>query len=85
MGIGHILYMLIVGLVVGAIAWFFMPGPEPLGIFGVALVGIAGSFVGGIISHFFSRRQPGEPIRPAGFFMSVIGAMIVLFLWQRIR
>ena len=78
-------FLAFVGLVVGAIAWFFIPGPEPLGIFGMALVGIAGSFVGGMISHFFSRRQAGEPVRPAGFFMSIIGAMIVLFLWHRIR
>ncbi|MDP9124574.1 MAG: GlsB/YeaQ/YmgE family stress response membrane protein [Pseudomonadota bacterium] len=71
--------MLIVGLVVGAIARWFMPGVENMGWLMTALLGIAGSFVGGFIARLFSKPADGAIVHPAGLILSVIGAMILLF------
>ena len=75
----HLLWMLIVGLVVGAIARWLMPGVENMGWLMTALLGIAGSFVGGFIARLFSKPADGAIVHPAGLILSVIGAMILLF------
>ena len=75
----HVIWMLIVGLVVGAVARWFMPGVENMGWLMTALLGIAGSFVGGFIARLFSRPADGAIVHPAGLILSVIGAMILLF------
>ncbi|MEO5686681.1 MAG: GlsB/YeaQ/YmgE family stress response membrane protein [Burkholderiaceae bacterium] len=75
----HILWMFIVGIVVGAIARFFMPGAESIGLLMTGVLGIAGSFVGGFIARLFSKPADGAIVHPAGIIMSVIGAMILLF------
>ena len=79
----HILWMFIVGIVVGAIARLIMPGSHPMGILMTGLLGIAGSFAGGFISRLFSKPPDGAKVHPAGIIMSVIGALILLFLWNR--
>ena len=75
----HLLWMLIVGLVVGAIARWIMPGVENMGWLMTALLGIAGSFVGGFIARLFSKPADGAIVHPAGLILSVIGAMILLY------
>ena len=75
----HLLWMLIVGLVVGAIARWLMPGVENMGWLMTALLGIAGSFVGGFIARMFSKPADGAIVHPAGLILSVIGAMILLY------
>ena len=79
----HILWMFIVGIVVGAIARLIMPGSHPMGILMTGLLGIAGSFAGGFISRLFSKPPDGAKVHPAGIIMSIIGALILLFLWNR--
>jgi uncharacterized membrane protein YeaQ/YmgE (transglycosylase-associated protein family) len=75
--------MFIVGIVVGAIARLIMPGSHPMGILMTGLLGIAGSFAGGFISRLFSKPPDGAKVHPAGIIMSIIGALILLFLWNR--
>jgi uncharacterized membrane protein YeaQ/YmgE (transglycosylase-associated protein family) len=79
----HYVWMFIVGIVVGAIARFIMPGSSHLGLLKTGLLGIAGSFVGGLISRVFSKPQPGAKFDRAGFFMSIVGALVLLFVWGR--
>ncbi len=79
----HLLWMLIVGLVVGAIARWLMPGVENMGWLMTALLGIAGSFVGGFIARLFSKPADGAIVHPAGLILSVIGAMILLFVARK--
>jgi uncharacterized membrane protein YeaQ/YmgE (transglycosylase-associated protein family) len=74
----HIIWSIIVGFIVGLIAGFFVPGAEHLGFWMTALVGIAGSVVGGLIARIFSKPADGAFFHPAGFFLSIIGAVIVL-------
>ena len=80
----HYLWMLIVGIVVGAIARFFVPGNESIGILMTGVLGIAGSFVGGFVARIFSKPADGSMVHPAGLFLSVIGAMVLLFAWKKL-
>lgn len=80
----HLLWMFVVGLAVGAIARFIMPGAEHMGIILTGVLGIVGSFVGGFIARLFSRPAPGAPFHPAGIILSVVGALIVLWVWNRL-
>lgn len=78
----HYLWMLIIGIVVGAIARWLMPGSEHLGLLMTGVLGIAGSFVGGFIARLFSKPDDGALVHPAGLVMSVIGALILLYVWK---
>lgn len=80
----HYLWMFVVGLVVGAIARFIMPGAEHMGLIMTGVLGIVGSFVGGFIARLFSKPAPGAPFHPAGIVLSIVGAVIVLWVWNRL-
>jgi len=84
MGIAHVIWTLIVGLIVGAVARLLVPGQEHLGFFMTSLLGVVGSFVGGFIGSVISRPDEGSLFHPAGFVLSVIGAIIVLVLWHHL-
>lgn len=79
----HFLWMFIVGIVVGAIARLIMPGAQTMGILVTGILGIAGSFVGGLIARVFSKPPEGAPFHPAGILLSIVGAVILLFVWNR--
>jgi uncharacterized membrane protein YeaQ/YmgE (transglycosylase-associated protein family) len=80
----HIIWHIIVGFVVGLVARAVMPGAQHLNILYTTLLGIVGGVLGGLIARLFSKPEPGSAFHPAGFIMSVIGAVIVLFLWTRL-
>jgi uncharacterized membrane protein YeaQ/YmgE (transglycosylase-associated protein family) len=75
--------MFIVGIVVGAIAKLIYPGAAHMNIVYTGILGIIGSFVGGFIARLFNKPAEGTPVHPAGIVMSVIGALIVLFIAGR--
>jgi uncharacterized membrane protein YeaQ/YmgE (transglycosylase-associated protein family) len=79
----HILWMFIVGILVGFIARAIMPGKQSMGILMTGVLGIAGSIVGGLISRLFSKPADGAFFHPAGIIMSILGAILILFLWSR--
>ena len=74
--IGWILF----GLIVGAIAKLLMPGRDPGGWIVTILLGIAGSFVGGFLATVLLGRQN----QTAGWIGSVIGAVVLLFIYRMI-
>ena len=78
----HFVWMFIVGIVVGAIARFVLPGAQGMGILMTGVLGIVGSFVGGFIARIFSRPPEGTPFHPAGILLSIVGAVIVLWAWS---
>ena len=84
MGIFHMVWALVVGLVVGAIARFIMPGQEHIGLLMTAIIGVAGSFIGGFIGSLVSKPVEGSMFHPAGFIMSIIGALILLFVLGKV-
>jgi uncharacterized membrane protein YeaQ/YmgE (transglycosylase-associated protein family) len=75
----HILWMMIVGLVVGALAKLIMPGRDPGGIFVTMLLGIAGSLIGGALGRLIGFYGPNEG---AGFIVSILGAILLLWLYR---
>jgi uncharacterized membrane protein YeaQ/YmgE (transglycosylase-associated protein family) len=78
---GAIIWTLVIGLVIGAIAKLLMPGKDPGGCIITMLLGIAGAFVAGYLGRVVGWYQPGEP---AGFIASVIGAMLLLLIYRMI-
>ncbi len=84
--IAYVVSLLVVGLVIGAIARLLLPGRDPMGCLATALVGIVGSFVGGVLADVFSGRSVRyDGLHPAGLIGSVAGAMIVLLLLRLLR
>jgi uncharacterized membrane protein YeaQ/YmgE (transglycosylase-associated protein family) len=75
----HIIWMLIIGLVVGALAKLIMPGRDPGGIFVTMLLGIAGSLVGGFLGRLLGLYSANEG---AGFIVSTLGAILLLVLYR---
>ncbi|MBX3160170.1 MAG: GlsB/YeaQ/YmgE family stress response membrane protein [Deltaproteobacteria bacterium] len=75
----HILWMLIIGLVVGAIAKLIMPGKDPGGILITMLIGVAGSLIAGLIGRSLGWYQQGES---AGFIASIVGSLILLGIYR---
>jgi uncharacterized membrane protein YeaQ/YmgE (transglycosylase-associated protein family) len=75
----EIITMLVIGLLVGIIAKFLMPGNDPGGIIMTILLGIAGSFVAGYIGRSAGWYEVGQP---ASFIASVIGAIVLLLVYR---
>jgi uncharacterized membrane protein YeaQ/YmgE (transglycosylase-associated protein family) len=79
----HIIWSIIVGAIVGWIAELVVPGEQHLGFWKCALLGIAGSVIGGLIGRLFSRPAPGSSFHPAGIIMSIICAILLLVIWGK--
>ena len=74
-----ILLWILFGLIVGIVAKFLMPGPDPGGIFITIILGIVGALLGGWVGRALGLYQPGEA---AGFVMSVVGAIVLLAIYR---
>ena len=75
----EILSWIVFGLIVGVLAKFLMPGRDPGGLIVTMLLGIAGAFVGGWAGQAPGVYRPGQP---AGWLMSIAGAIILLVLYR---
>jgi uncharacterized membrane protein YeaQ/YmgE (transglycosylase-associated protein family) len=76
----HIIGWIVFGLVVGIIARFLIPGPQPLGMIMTIILGIIGSFVGGTLYSLFQGGSITDPV-PAGWIGSIIGAIVLLLIF----
>ena len=76
-----IISAIFIGLIVGAIAKFLMPGRDPGGWLVTILIGLAGSFIGTYLGQALGLYRAGEP---AGFIGLIVGAMILLLLYRLI-
>ena len=74
-----ILWMIVIGLVIGSLGKLLMPGRDPGGIVITILLGIGGSIVAGVAGSVTGWYAEGEP---AGFFASVLGAVLILALYR---
>lgn len=77
---GSFLGWIVFGLVIGAIAKLLMPGKDPGGWIVTILLGIAGSFIGG----FLATTLMGREQQTAGWIGSILGAMLLLFIYRMI-
>lgn len=78
----HWLWVILIGLVIGAVAKLLMPGKDPGGFIVTTLLGIAGSvlatWLGRVIGWYTDEQS-------AGFIMSVIGAVLLLAVYHLVR
>ena len=76
---GALIWTLVIGLLIGAVAKLLTPGRDPGGCIITMLIGIAGSFVASYLGQAMGWYQQGQP---AGFIASVVGAIILLLLYR---
>ena len=77
-----ILWTIVLGFVIGVLAKFLHPGKENMGFISTILLGIAGSFLAGVIGQYLGWYQAGEG---AGFIASVIVAILLLVIYGNVR
>jgi uncharacterized membrane protein YeaQ/YmgE (transglycosylase-associated protein family) len=77
-----IVWTIILGFVIGVIAKLLHPGRDNMGFIMTVVLGIAGSFLAGVIGQFLGWYQAGEG---AGFIASVIVAILLLWAYGKIR
>ncbi len=75
-----IIAFIIIGLIAGLIARALMPGNQSMGLVATTLLGIVGSFVGGLIGSLFRSDGRIFDLHPSGLLMSVLGAIAVMAL-----
>ena len=83
MGIAGVVSWIVFGLIVGAIARLLMPGKQNMGWVMTIILGIVGSFAGGALASVLFAPTEGL-VQPGGWIMSIVGALIVLFIYSRL-
>jgi uncharacterized membrane protein YeaQ/YmgE (transglycosylase-associated protein family) len=78
------IWWLIIGLIAGALARLIMPGRDAMGVIATILLGIVGSIIGGLVSWAIWGADNGQ-FRPAGLLLSILGAIVVLWIWRMVR
>jgi uncharacterized membrane protein YeaQ/YmgE (transglycosylase-associated protein family) len=78
-----IIWLLIIGLIVGAIARLLLPGRDPIGILGTIVLGIVGSFIGGFLDNLIVYHTTNvHTFHPVSIIWSIIGAFVLLLLFR---
>jgi uncharacterized membrane protein YeaQ/YmgE (transglycosylase-associated protein family) len=77
-----LLWEILIGLVVGALAKFLMPGKDPGGILVTIIIGIAGSIGATFLGQMIGWYKQGQS---AGFMMSVLGAVLILWIYRLVK
>jgi uncharacterized membrane protein YeaQ/YmgE (transglycosylase-associated protein family) len=75
----NIISAIVTGLIVGALARFFYPGPVPMGWIMTCLLGIAGAVVANLV---ITRGKSTGGLNGAGFIASLVGAMALIFVFR---
>ena len=79
----HLIWYIIVGLIAGWAAKSVMH--MHMSLMWTIGLGIVGSIIGGLVTHIFSRPRPGAQFHPAGIIVSILGALLVLWLWHKYK
>jgi uncharacterized membrane protein YeaQ/YmgE (transglycosylase-associated protein family) len=77
-----ILWTIVLGFVIGVLAKLLHPGKDKMGFIMTIVLGIAGSFLAGVVGQFFGWYEAGEG---AGFIASVVAAIILLAIYGWVR
>jgi uncharacterized membrane protein YeaQ/YmgE (transglycosylase-associated protein family) len=78
----ELLWIILIGAAVGALAKFIMPGSDPGGFFVTALLGMGGALVGTLLGRLVGLYGPGQG---AGILASIVGATLVLLVYRSVR
>jgi uncharacterized membrane protein YeaQ/YmgE (transglycosylase-associated protein family) len=83
--IWSLVVLLLIGLVAGFLARALVPGPDPMGFFATLVLGVVGSFVGGLLGYLvFGADLEDGAFQASGLIGSIIGAVIVLLLYRAV-
>jgi uncharacterized membrane protein YeaQ/YmgE (transglycosylase-associated protein family) len=74
-----LLWEILIGLIVGVVAKFLMPGKDPGGMLVTIIIGIAGSIAATFLGQLVGWYKQGQS---AGFIMSVLGAVLILWIYR---
>lgn len=77
-----ILWTIVLGFVIGLLAKMLHPGRDSMGFIATIILGVAGSFLAGVIGQYLGWYQAGEG---AGFIASVVVAILLLAIYARLR
>jgi uncharacterized membrane protein YeaQ/YmgE (transglycosylase-associated protein family) len=78
------IWWLIIGLVAGALARLIMPGRDAMSVLATIVLGIAGSIIGGLVSWAIWGVDD-RGFRPAGLILSLLGAILLLWVWRMMK
>jgi len=81
----HLIWSVIVGFFAGLIARALVPGVDHMGFIATTAVGIVGSVIGGVLGRLIKKPEPGATFHPAGFLMSIVGAVVLLLVVRLVR
>jgi len=79
----HLIWYIIVGLIAGLVAKSVMH--MHMSFLWTIVLGIVGSIVGGMITHLIFRPREGASFHPAGIIVSILGAILVLWVWHHFK
>jgi uncharacterized membrane protein YeaQ/YmgE (transglycosylase-associated protein family) len=80
-----IIYLIIVGIVAGYLGRLLVPGPDPMSFLQTVALGIVGSFIGGFLGYVLFNEDFDEgAFQAAGFFGSIVGAVIAVLIWRAV-
>jgi uncharacterized membrane protein YeaQ/YmgE (transglycosylase-associated protein family) len=78
-----VLALVIMGIIAGYMARLLVPGPDPMTFLQTIVLGIIGTFTGGFLGYLIFDTDADEgALQPAGLLGSILGAMVVLFVWN---
>lgn len=80
-----LVWFLVVGLIAGFIARALVPGKDAMGILPTLVLGVVGSFVGGMIFALFDSDRDLLEFSTTGLIGSIIGAIVALLIWRQIK
>jgi uncharacterized membrane protein YeaQ/YmgE (transglycosylase-associated protein family) len=84
--VGLIISIIIIGVIAGFIARALVPGRQHMSILATLVLGIVGSFIGGLLGFLIFQHDPQDGFfQPAGIIGSIVGAIIALLIWVRLR
>jgi uncharacterized membrane protein YeaQ/YmgE (transglycosylase-associated protein family) len=78
----EIVWIILIGAVVGALAKLIMPGSDSGGFFVTALLGMGGALIATLLGRLIGLYGPGQG---AGFIASIVGAIVVLFVYRMMK
>jgi len=80
-----LVWFLVVGLIAGLLARALVPGKDAMGILPTLVLGVVGSFVGGMIFALFDADRDLLEFSTTGLIGSIIGAIVALLIWRQIK
>ena len=83
--LGFVVYLLVVGLVAGFAARALVPGPDPMSVAATIVLGVVGSFVGGLIGYVVTHHDKTDgAFQASGIIGSIVGAVIALLVYRAV-